>query len=57
MTCLFLSCYRAGRYPFCGIGPSWPFSIALAVFAIFCLVYLGFMLDMLWKNTHPCKLI
>ena len=47
MACLFLRCYRLGRFPLCSIGPSWPFTIGLLVFAGVCLGYLLFMVSML----------
>ena len=39
----------------CSIGPSWPFTIGLLVFALFCLGYLGFMIAKVWpSNPNWC---
>ena len=42
--CLFLSCYRKGRFPICSIGPSWAFTGILLVVAIMFLIILGVMI-------------
>ena len=51
LLCFFSACYQQGRFPFCSIGPSWPFTIGLLVFAAICLGYLCFMLFMI-KDSH-----
>ena len=55
MSCVFLSCYKRGTFPICGIGPSWPFTIILFIFAILCSFYMGFMLNILYATNTPCK--
>ena len=47
MSCFFLSCYKRGTFPICGIGPSWPFTMILLLFATLCGFYMGFMLTIL----------
>jgi len=55
MSCVFLSCYKRGTFPICGVGPSWPFTLILLVFAILCGFYMGFMLNILYAIKSPCK--
>ena len=55
MSCFFLSCYKRGTFPICGIGPSWPFTIILLVFAILCGFYMGFMLSILYSTNTQSK--
>ena len=44
LFCLFISCYKKGRFPICSIGPSWAFSAILLVVALLFLVILGLMI-------------
>lgn len=44
MYCLFLSCWKKGRFPICSIGPSWGYTIGLMMFAFMCLTFLIAML-------------
>ena len=55
MLALFCSCYRRGTFPVCSIGPSWPFTLVLAMFAGFCLAFMCFMLHILYKHDTYCK--
>lgn len=55
MLALFCSCYRRGTFPICSIGPSWPFTFVLLLFAVFCLGFMGFMLSVLYKQDSFCK--
>ena len=50
MYALFFSCYKKGKFPICSIGPSWPFTIGLMVFALMCLGFLICMLTLLDEN-------
>ena len=55
MMCIFCSCYRRGTFPVCSLGPSWPFTIILMLFASFCLFFLGFMMSVLYQSKTECK--
>ena len=55
MSCFFLSCYKRGTFPICGIGPSWPFTIILLVFGILCAFYMGFMINILYSLKTTSK--
>jgi hypothetical protein len=54
MACLFLSFWKDGKFPLCSIGPSWPFTIGLLIFASICLGYLVFMIYMMQDPTGWC---
>lgn len=47
VTCLFVKYYRHGRRPLLSIGPSWPFTIGLLVFAFGAFFYFLWMLTLL----------
>jgi hypothetical protein len=47
MYCLFLSCWKQGRFPICSIGPSWPFTIGLICFASMVLCFMIAMMYMI----------
>ena len=51
VRCLFLTCYKQGRTPFLSIGPSWPFTLFLFVFALFIVGFFSFMLHMMKTKT------
>mmetsp|Transcript_4657 Transcript_4657/g.7907 ORF Transcript_4657/g.7907 Transcript_4657/m.7907 type:complete len:138 (-) Transcript_4657:731-1144(-) len=50
MYCLFISCYKQGKFPICSLGPSWGFTLILFLFAGLCMAYLGFMV--LYAYNH-----
>ena len=47
IRCFFYSKFKQGRKPLLSIGPSWPFTIGLLVFAFLCLFYFLWMLTLL----------
>ena len=55
MYCLFLSCWKKGRFPICSIGPSWPFTIGLLAFAGMVLAFMVGMIFMLKDEGHWMK--
>ena len=57
MYCLFLSCWKRGRFPFCSIGPSWGFTIGLLVFAFMIVAFLVAMNMMMEDESGWLKLI
>ena len=57
LRCLFLSCFRKGRFPICSIGPSWPFTMGLLMFALFCLGYLLFMVSLIYETNFNLAVI
>ena len=60
LSCLFLSFYRGGTFPFISIGPSWPFTIGMLIFVALCVAYLLYMMTMiayfpkLWYIALSC---
>eukprot|EP00347_Sterkiella_histriomuscorum_P020263 403338472 len=57
LHCIFLSFYKKGRSPLFSIGPSWPFTIGLLVFAIGAAIYFTFMLNVLKKIDQRAKTV
>ena len=56
MYCLFISCWKRGRFPICSIGPSWPFTIGLLIFAGMVLAFLvGMMMVLKDENGWMTK--
>ena len=47
VRCWFFSFYKYGRSPMLSIGPSWPFTIGLLIFAFVALAYFLWMLSLL----------
>ncbi len=47
IKCLFFKYFKHGRRPFLSIGPSWPFTIGLLVFAFGAFFYFMWMLTLL----------
>lgn len=47
MYCLFLSCWKQGRFPICSLGPSWPYTIGLLCFAGMVLCFMVAMMFMI----------
>ena len=55
---MFLSWVKNGMVPVMSVGPSWPFSLLLFIFAGLAVIYVCFMLRIIWKNhTIGCLLI
>jgi len=56
LRCLFLSCYKKGRTPFMSIGPQYPFTIGLGVFALMAASYFIFMMNILRNIDYRFKI-
>ena len=57
IKCLFFKYYNNGRSPLLSIGPSWPFTIGLLMFALFALIYFLWLLTLLKIVDHRIKYI
>jgi hypothetical protein len=55
VTCLFFKYFKHGRRPFLSIGPSWPFTIGLLVFAFGAFFYFLWMLTLLRVLDYRVK--
>ena len=52
MKCIFFSFYKSGSIPFCGIGPSWCFTLLLFFLVMLTILYVGFMCSILYQFSH-----